>query len=77
MTDYSEISRIKLIGEIINLKEQVQNLLDSKEKLGKQSSLNGVSHQRELLIATLYGWQDYKEQGISIEDYVEEIESNL
>jgi hypothetical protein len=42
MTDYSEISRIKLIGEIINLKEQVQNLLDSKEKLEKQFSLQGV-----------------------------------
>jgi hypothetical protein len=42
MTDYSEISRIKLIGEIIDLKEQVQNLLDSKEKLEKQFSLQGV-----------------------------------
>mgnify|MGYP007014079342 CR=1 FL=1 len=36
-----------------------------------------VSNRRELLIATLHGWQDYKGQGISIEDYVDEIESNL
>jgi hypothetical protein len=39
--------------------------------------LSGVSNRRELLIATLHGWQDYKDQGISIEDYVDEIESNL
>ena len=39
--------------------------------------LGSVSNQRELLIATLYGWKDYNEQGISIEDYVDEIESNL
>ena len=40
-------------------------------------SLYVVSNRRELLIATLHGWQDYKDQGISIEDYVDEIESNL
>ena len=43
----------------------------------KQLRLYSVSQQRELLIATLHGWQDYKDQGISIEDYVDEIESNL
>ncbi len=43
----------------------------------KQLILSGVSNRRELLIATLYGWQDYKDQGISIEDYLDEIESNL
>ena len=36
-----------------------------------------VSNRRELLIAALHGWKDYKDQGISIEDYVDEIESNL
>ena len=48
-----------------------------KEETEKQFAISGVSNRRELLIATLYGWQDYKEQGISIEDYVDEIESNL
>jgi hypothetical protein len=43
----------------------------------KQCTITDVSNRRELLIATLHGWQDYKDQGISIEDYVDEIESNL
>jgi hypothetical protein len=47
-----------------------------QEKL-KLLGIGVVSNRRELLIATLYGWQDYNEQGISIEDYVDEIESNL
>ncbi len=39
--------------------------------------LFNVNQQREILIATLYGWKDYNEQGICIEDYVDEIVSNL
>ena len=49
----------------------------AKEYAAQQLILSGVSNRRELLIATLHGWQDYKDQGISIEDYVDEIESNL
>ena len=48
-----------------------------QEYADQQLILSGVSNRRELLIATLHGWQDYKDQGISIEDYVDEIESNL
>ena len=33
--------------------------------------------RRDILIATLHGWKDYQSQGISIEEYVDEIESNL
>ena len=54
-----------------------ENLIEIRQEITKQLTLTAVSHRRELLIATLYGWQDYKDQGISIEDYVEEIESNL
>jgi hypothetical protein len=51
----------------------------NKEMISKLELLiiANVSNRRELLIATLHGWQDYKDQGISIEDYVDEIESNL
>ena len=49
----------------------------AKQYHAQQLILSGVSNRRELLIATLHGWQDYKDQGISIEDYVDEIESNL
>ena len=49
----------------------------AKEYAAQQLILSGVSNRRELLIATLHGWQDYKDQGIGIEDYVDEIESNL
>jgi hypothetical protein len=51
--------------------------LEKYKKLVENLALSDVSNRRELLIATLYGWQDYKDQGISIEDYVDEIESNL
>ena len=40
-------------------------------------TIPSVDSRRELLIATLHGWKDYNDQGISIEDYVDEIESNL
>ena len=60
------------------LKRKQQELTDLIEKLKpEQCVMPVVSNRRELLIATLHGWQDYKDQGISIEDYVDEIESNL
>ena len=36
-------------------------------------------HIRDLLIATLNGWESYKKEGVecSIEEYVNEVESNL
>jgi hypothetical protein len=55
--------------------EECRNFFDNV--IEKQLILTDVSNRRELLIATLHGWQDYKDQGISIEDYVDEIESNL
>ena len=51
--------------------------LEEQINQGQTLPIDSVSNQRELLIATLYGWKDYNEQGISIEDYVDEIESNL
>ena len=59
-------------------KESKQAALNAMEEYADEKlRLHNVSQQRELLIATLYGWKDYNEQGISIEDYVDEIESNL
>lgn len=83
------INKIEQIQELLNIPNidsntetaianmKILNLLVDLRSDIEQFSLNGVSHRRELLIATLYGWQDYNEQGISIEDYVDEIESNL
>ena len=41
--------------------------------------LDDVSSRRELLIATLIGWEGYKRDGVecTIEEYVSEVESNL
>ena len=80
--NYTEINTSKKMNKVV--KEQLIFRDDHLSKYAakrieelEQLTLTAVSHRRELLIATLYGWQDYKDQGISIEDYVEEIESNL
>lgn len=80
----------QIIDEIEEIQEQVDEMgfVGSNEKelwirdliadyIVKKLIIPVVSNRRELLIATLHGWQDYKDQGISIEDYVDEIESNL
>jgi hypothetical protein len=58
----------------LDTREYVADLLESELK---NIYLVFVSERKELLISSLYGWKDYKDQGISIEDYVDEIESNL
>ena len=77
MTKAENDYQYTLHNRIIDLEAENRRLNFIIEDYNQQFSLQGVSHRRELLIATLYGWQDYKDQGISIEDYVEEIESNL
>ena len=61
----------------LNYKAEEQIKQAFIDGMNQQLILSGVSNRRKLLIATLHGWQDYKDQGISIEDYVDEIESNL
>ena len=86
------IERYKLLEQIEDIQDRANtnNIgsneaeLDTREFVAdlfeaefKKLNLTFVSNRRELLIATLNGWKDYNEQGISIEDYVDEIESNL
>ena len=80
-----EFFRQKTIEEAKRPRMKKFLALVNREKEGKimqeyadqQLRLYIVSNRRELLIATLHDWQDYKDQGISIEDYVDKIESNL
>ena len=58
-------------------KSFAKDLQTIADKHHKQLNIASVDNRRELLIATLHGWKDYNDQGISIEDYVDEIESNL
>ena len=70
----NELETLRSRGELTYMGgEKLSEFNEIKQAL----NLPIVSNRRELLIATLHGWQDYKDQGISIEDYVDEIESNL
>lgn len=76
MTEQDEkIADLEL--EISFYKNEIDKCNKVNIELTEQLRIGVVSNRRELLIATLHGWQDYKDQGISIEDYVGEIESNL
>ena len=76
ITDNSKVN-LNLVKENETLKNLLEIERQQVKRLAEQLNLSGVSNRRELLIATLHGWQDYKDQGMSIEDYVDEIESNL
>ena len=57
--------------------ELFNETVDTTKIVVEKLNIDSVDSRRELLIATLHGWKDYNDQGISIEDYVDEIESNL
>ena len=50
MTDYTKISKIDVVKELLDLKEQNQNLLDDKERLEKQFSLYVVVSSAWLIL---------------------------
>lgn len=65
------------IKDVIGLFEM--GILNEYQTVKQLLYLNNVSNRRELLIATLKGWEGYKKDGVecTIEEYVAEVESNL
>lgn len=82
-SDSDSLKRLKFIVErsdtinaMIEFSEW-HNTSDPQKEADSNESNCDIKHVRSLLIGALYGWKDYQAQGVSIEDYVDEIIDNL